>query len=349
MATPTDTRQRQIRTALIGCGRQATWILHPAISVLPRYRVVACCDINPEAARQAAQRFAGARIYESHDELLAREELDAAVVATTPENHAAIVADCLRAGLHTFVEKPPAKTVEEARSLVALSQETRRQVMVGFMMRFRPLNAWAARLAAEMAQPPALFNLHVGVGLWRSKVTGYSGTLYFLLSVGIHYFDLIRFFLGEVRQVDARLVEYDEGRAAYAMLLDCARGVCAFDLNSCEQLTFTDDRRLGGHVNERWHLVGPGTALHLENCDTLTWLRADGRVERYQPSYLGLSFLEGQAYYTGGYYQELAEFAASIDEGRAPAVTIEDGRRALEIVFAVARSAQTGEKVRVEG
>ncbi len=338
----------KIRVGLVGCGQQATWILHPSARMIDAFDIRACCDVSSAAAAVAARRFGVERVYTDYDALLAHEPLDAVIIVTTPQNHADLTCRALEAGLHVFVEKPPVKTVEEGQSVAEVSKKTGKHVMVAFMMRFRPFNQHVFRLAQQMATYPAVFQLSASIGPARSKVAGYPPSLYLLLSVGVHYFDLIRYFMGDVSEVSAHRHAYNEQQVAYLMLLSCARGMCSFILHSCERMGFTTDQALGGQVNERYHLIGPGESLYLENCERLTWLKVDGTTEFYQPSHLALSFLEGQAYYQGGYYQELQEFANCLLEGRPPAVTIEDGLHATRLVFAAYESAnRRGELIHV--
>jgi predicted dehydrogenase len=335
----------QVHTGLIGCGRHATWVIHPAARMIPQFDLVACCDTREGSATQAAQRLGISETYTDYLKMIDGERLDAVLVATTPENHAQIALDCLQRGLHVFVEKPPAKSVEEAERVWALSQEVGRSVMVGFMLRFRPFNYWVRKIIDQLAEPPILFQLSVGLGPAHSKVEGYPPSLYHLLSVGIHYVDLIRFFMGEVKSINAHLERYNDEQIAYAINMRCEHGLCLFNLNSCERLAFTTEEVLAGNVNERYQLIAKGTSIYLDNCHRLYWLKSDGTVEYYQPSYLAVSFLEGQSYYLGGYYQELVEFANSLLEGREPAVTIYDGLQAMRLVFDIYESAQRGETI----
>lgn len=62
--------------------------------------------------------------------------IDAAVVAVPTESHAAIAAPLLRRGVHCFIEKPVAGDVNEARALIAASEESGAVIQVGHIERF---------------------------------------------------------------------------------------------------------------------------------------------------------------------------------------------------------------------
>jgi predicted dehydrogenase len=82
--------------------------------------IVAVADVS-EARRELARRhFPGARVYDSHEALLAAEQgnLDFVDVATPPADHAAVAHAALDRGLHVLCEKPLATTTDEARGML---------------------------------------------------------------------------------------------------------------------------------------------------------------------------------------------------------------------------------------
>jgi UDP-N-acetylglucosamine 3-dehydrogenase len=71
-------------------------------------------------------------------ELLAREKLDAAIVATPTHFHHAVASECLDAGLHVLVEKPIATTIEEGEDLALRAEKAGVVLTVGHIERFNP-------------------------------------------------------------------------------------------------------------------------------------------------------------------------------------------------------------------
>ena len=61
-------------------------------------------------------------VWDDLDAMLALPEIDAVIVATPPRTHHAIVRAALEAGKHVLVEKPLAKTSDEARDLIDARQ-----------------------------------------------------------------------------------------------------------------------------------------------------------------------------------------------------------------------------------
>jgi predicted dehydrogenase len=72
------------------------------------------------------------------EELLSDAEIDAVVVATPVRFHYEMAKACLNAGKHVFIEKPMARTVDEAEELVALAERQGLVIMVGHTFLFSP-------------------------------------------------------------------------------------------------------------------------------------------------------------------------------------------------------------------
>lgn len=104
------------------------------------------------AAELATQHQVG--VYtELTDELLAA--VDAVVIATPPETHAALVARCIRY-THVFVEKPVALSQAEAEPLAALAAASGKVLMVGHILRFHPVTHELQALFRGVPPPPQI-------------------------------------------------------------------------------------------------------------------------------------------------------------------------------------------------
>lgn len=92
-------------------------------------------DPDDAAAAQVTEQY-GLKRFSSESELIAA--VDAVDVVTPTQYHFPICAEAIRQGRHVFVEKPMAHTVEEARTLVQLAQESGICLQVGHVERFNP-------------------------------------------------------------------------------------------------------------------------------------------------------------------------------------------------------------------
>jgi predicted dehydrogenase len=92
-------------------------------------------DLDIERARKVAGPY-GCRATTQMAELL--PELDVVSVVVPTEAHAEVVHACLEAGVHTLVEKPITRTLEEADALIALARSRALTLAVGHLERFNP-------------------------------------------------------------------------------------------------------------------------------------------------------------------------------------------------------------------
>jgi predicted dehydrogenase/carbonic anhydrase/acetyltransferase-like protein (isoleucine patch superfamily) len=97
-----------------------------------------CCDLSEERRARTAALYPRTRVTADLEELLADDDLDAVVVATSVPTHHAVAMRALEAGKHTFVEKPLATSSAEARELVAAADRAGVRLMTGHLLLFHP-------------------------------------------------------------------------------------------------------------------------------------------------------------------------------------------------------------------
>jgi predicted dehydrogenase len=96
------------------------------------------CDLDGERRADLAQRYPGARMTASFDEVLDDDSVDAIVVATPVPTHHDLARRALEAGKHVFVEKPPAMRGAEMEELCELAEERGRVLMPGHLLLYHP-------------------------------------------------------------------------------------------------------------------------------------------------------------------------------------------------------------------
>jgi len=111
---------KELGVGIIGCGNIS--MTYFALSPLFKgIKVLACADLNPEAARLRAAEY-GVKA-QTIPELLANDELDVIVNLTIPAAHFEVSKAILDAGKHVYSEKPLTITLEEGKQLQALGRE----------------------------------------------------------------------------------------------------------------------------------------------------------------------------------------------------------------------------------
>jgi predicted dehydrogenase len=189
----------RLRTALIGAGGRiaADWLSVAQASDSP-VRLTALVETDPGARQRLGA-------LPDLDALLAGDLPEAAIVATPPSTHAAIVVRLAEAGIHVLCEKPLATTLHDAESMVAATRSAGVRLMMASKFRFVDDVAEASRRIAEGAigQPVFYDNAFCGhVDMrdrWNSDPQVSGGGV--LIDNGAHAVDLARFLMGEVERV----------------------------------------------------------------------------------------------------------------------------------------------------
>jgi myo-inositol 2-dehydrogenase / D-chiro-inositol 1-dehydrogenase len=190
-----------MRAGIIGCG----WIARrhvPAIDAAEDVHLVAACA----TARDRAEAIAaprGANAYTRWEEMLERERLDLLWVCTPPLHHRGPVVAALAAGIHVYLEKPIARTMDDAEAIVAAAHAAAGAVCaVGYQ--------WHA---TELLDDARAALQGQGIGLLVGRNFGpVAGRPWFMdraqgggqvLERGSHHIDLQRALAGEITAVQA--------------------------------------------------------------------------------------------------------------------------------------------------
>jgi predicted dehydrogenase len=155
-------------------------------------RLVGVYDVSPERAREVAQEL-GVRTFPTLQSLL--REVEAAVVAVPTTGHATVALEALREGVNLLVEKPLARTLAEADSILDAAEQRGLLVATGHVERFNR----ALRAAEGFLQSPSFIESH------RLAPFGIRGTdVAVVLDLMIHDIDLVLALTArEVLTVDA--------------------------------------------------------------------------------------------------------------------------------------------------
>ena len=163
----------KIGMGFIGLGQQAMYLLSGFMS-MDDVRVVAGCDVydvkRDRFVKRVTKYYQGkgekkvkVDVYEDYQDLLARPDIDAVVIATPDHQHAVIAIAACRAGKDVYLEKPLTLTIYEGQQLVKAVRKYNRILQVGSQQRTSEEFIHAANLARE-GELGAIRKLKVYVG-----------------------------------------------------------------------------------------------------------------------------------------------------------------------------------------
>lgn len=195
-----------VKTAVIGVGNMglahATCLAEGKAGEL---ELTAVCDVDPDRLSLCRERFAGVLCYPDWRKLLEEENVQAVIIAVPHPLHAQIGSACLRAGLHTLVEKPVDISLSRAKMLSAAARESGRIFAVMLNQRTNPL----FRRCREIVRSGELGTIKRSVwiitnwyrtqhyydsGAWRATWAGEGGGV--LLNQAPHHLDLWQWICG---------------------------------------------------------------------------------------------------------------------------------------------------------
>ena len=317
---------------ILGCG----WIARRHAAAARRLGIPIIFASRDEArARAYAKELGGVAAFGSYRAALADPRAVAAIVCTPHDGHLEHVLGALAAGRHVLVEKPIARTLDEADRMLDAAYSAGRVLMVAENFRFMPAFRHVRALLDAGALGP-LREVHLiargfrrPTGWRRSSAVSGGGAL---IDGGIHYVHALRWWGGEVRRVFAlrppQTLGDLGGEDSVSVLAALEGGVVGFVSNS---------RAATGLPKLQWAtLTGVRGACFADNRGRFVVTRADGRFR------CRLFRRDVR-----GYDCMLSTFRDAIRAGTTPESDGVSGRRDLEVVLAAYRSLSDGQPIRL--
>lgn len=187
-----------LRAAIIGAGGHAEHHFR-MIDDEPRMDLVAVADLDQDRLDRARAEHGVSSLYTDYRKMLDEVDLDVAYVVTFPGPLPEIVIDCLSAGLHTSVEKPPGVTSTDTRRMEQAERDSSAKAIVSLNRRYIP-EVLAIRKQLQDRGGP----VHVAAIYNKPQMNERIRQTGHLISLdAIHHVDLLRWLAGDVVEVYA--------------------------------------------------------------------------------------------------------------------------------------------------
>jgi predicted dehydrogenase len=181
-----------LRVGIVGLGYWGPNLLRGLIEQ-PSVEVSYICDRDEARLASFARRYPGATATSSYTDLLEDPQLDAIVIATPVFTHFELASAALRAGKHTFVEKPLAPSTAEANELIELAEDRDLRLMCGQTFLYSPPVREVKRLidTDELGDIFFISSSRVNLGLHQRDVS-------VIWDLGPHDFSILLHWLDEM-------------------------------------------------------------------------------------------------------------------------------------------------------
>jgi len=335
----TTTGKGRLAIGLIGAGRLGRVYARDLASRIAETKLVAIADPVESLAKDVAAEFDVPKYYADPTALYDDPAVDAIVIVSPTHTHRELVIAAASRKKPTFCEKPPALSLDEVAEMQDAVAKSGMFLQMGFMRRFDAGYAAAKKQIEEGRIGMPLVFKATSRDPFRPSLEyanpKSSGVM--LLDMGIHDFDLARWFMGEVRTVStigatiaypelATVGDIDNAISSLTFesgklgVVDLSRsGIYGYDI-STEILGLEGTLKIGYLRETPVMLLTKNSVAH----DTVPYF-----MERFRDAYT----------------TQLQNFAQNVQQGRPAPITIEDGMEALRIGVAATRAHETGRSV----
>ncbi len=329
---------KRLGLALLGAGRMGQEHAK-ALAGIPEARVVAVADPREDARAEAKYLARAERAYAEALEAIEDPEVEAVVIVTPTDTHAALIEAAAKAKKAIFSEKPVALSLEATERALAAVKEAGVPFQIGFQRRYDPGYRRARHLLDQGAvgavdqfravgrdpAPPSLEYLKTSGGIF--------------LDMAIHDFDLARFLVGEVESVLAfGTVRVDE---KIGEIGDADTSVALLFFENGAQGVVENSRRTSYGYDIRTEVFGERGKIVVDAVPkTPTWYYREGGLEADHYRFFMDRFAEA-------YRAELAAFVRAVLAGEPPSPGPEDAIGSLWVALAATQSWKEGRRVAI--
>ncbi|MCY3868753.1 MAG: Gfo/Idh/MocA family oxidoreductase [Gemmatimonadetes bacterium] len=324
---------------VIGCGNMGASLANGARD-LDCAEVACVSDVDSEKGRALSEKMDCDYEADYHN-MLAREDVQAVMIATPPFLHIDPTIAAAQAGVHVFCEKPMSPTLAGCDAMIAACEQGGVELGIGLVCRFHPVHRKVRDLArgGDLGMPLCLMVHRLGGGWggvwsasWRKSRDKSGGTL---MEVNAHEIDFMRFVMGDAESVSAAGGQFVQMETDFP---DVALVSIRFKNGGVGVLHSSQASAIGGY----------GGRLDCAEGSVVfpTFWGGEGglRYKRYDGGETAIAASE-LSQDESPVSQEIRAFCEAVLNGEDPPVSGADGRAAVEIALAAYRSIETGEAI----
>ncbi len=321
-----------------------------SLKTVSEAEVIAVMSPTKGNAKKFASKHGIPHHFTNLDEMLAMKEIDMIVIGAPNSLHCEIALKAAKAGKHMVVEKPLCMNLAEADLMIDACKKANVKLMYAEELCFTPKYVRLKALLDEgaLGRPVLLKQSEKHDGphadhFWDVEKSGGGVTM----DMGCHAIEFFRWLNGRkpIKSVYAQMttsVHKDKtiGDDNAIIILEFENDVIAIAEESWTKLGGMDDRaEIHGSEGVAYADVLQGNSIQTYS------KKGVGYAVEKAGNTVGWSFTMYEEIWNYGFPQEFAHFVDCVKNDKKPAVTGEDGRAVLEVIFAAYESAGTHKKV----
>ena len=346
----------KIRTAVIGCGKVGHFHAY-AYKHCENSQLVACLGRNMEKTEAFAAQY-GIRAYTDLEKMVRETGVQAVSICTPHPDHGNIAVRCCELGLHIAVEKPLAASLEDCDAMIAAANEAGVTGTTICQRRFyRPAMRVKKAIDDGKLDKPILGTVNM-LGWrdmayyhsdpWRGTWKGEGGGV--LINQAPHQLDLLLWYMGDIAELYG---VWDTLNHPELEVDDTAAAIIRFKSGAIGNIVVSNSQNPALFGNVRVHgsngaSVGvqtDGGAMFIAGVsgiaeppvnDLWTVHGEEDMLERYKAEDRAFFNSIDSIHYF--HIRQLEDFLSAIIGKRKPLITLEDGRKTVELITGIYRS-----------
>jgi predicted dehydrogenase len=340
----------KIRIGLIGYGKVAA-LYAKAVRALPNGELVSVCGRNRDRRNSFAEQWNIAS-RDTPEEMVKLDHVDAAIVVTPHPQHCGGAVAALEAGCHVLVEKPMAVTTDQCDRMMEAAKKAGKVLSVISQRRWFPAcrRIREAIDSGKLGKPSLLQITILGwrdeayykSDPWRGKWDAEGGGI--LINQAAHQIDLMHWFMGPTAEIQGYWGNINH---PYIEVEDSAVAILRFKSGGFGSVLVSNSQKPGIYAKVQVHgssgasagVQTDGGAMFIAGMSTITepplndlWTipGEEKLLEKFRAEDEAFfKTIDATIYF---FSRQLEDFCTSILEGRAPAVSAEDGRETVKFI-----------------
>lgn len=353
-----------LNIAIIGCSKIAH--LHAkAILQIPELKFKAVWSRTLSSAQKFSDAY-GVKAYSSITEMIKKEGIQMAVICTAHTWHADPAIEAMEAGAHVLIEKPLASALQDCDRILEASRRTKRAGGVISQRRwYQPIQRIKKAILEGKIGTPALGTIQMmgwrdrsyyESDAWRGSWKMEGGGV--LVNQAPHSLDILQWLMGDIDEVFGY---WGNMNHPYIEVEDTAVAVIRFKNGGLGNILLSNSQKPG--LYGKIHIHGSnGASVGAQTEGGSMFL--PGKTTINEPPKLDLWTVPGEEHLmdewnnadreafasvdsmTWYFKRQLEDFAEAILHQRSPLVTLEEGRKTVELFTAIYRSQRDGKPVK---
>ena len=318
------------KSCVIGCGAISTMHLGAIEAIADKTTLVAVCDIKPDRANAAAEKY-GCKAYTDYIQMLDEERPTVVHVCTPHYLHFEMSAECMKRNINVVLEKPSTMTYPQALELCEIAKKSSAKISICFQNRYNKTSQvlkeyvssgkYGKILGARAFVTWCRGDAYYTESGWRGQMATEGGGV--LINQSIHTLDLMQWVLGDIVNVEGTAVNHrfkhiNDTEDTAEIMLDFANGARGIFYATV------------GYVKDSpifLEVVTEKAVFTL--CGDLKVTHEDGTVETFQNETVATG---EKAYWGNAHTLLISDFYDKLHDGEPFWISLEEGAKCMRVL-----------------